>query len=719
MQKLIDKIRDVRDIESAKSALYETVDEHSQIRDALEFAIEAHKPQKRKSGEPYVIHPILVASITSTVTKDTPTIISALLHDVVEDTEYSLDYIKERFGSDVAHLVDGVTKIANYRDQELAPSTSDEKLLKSALSFKKLVLASISDPRALIVKLCDRIHNLLTLDALPEKKQERIAEESLIVYAPIAHKLGISTVKNIIEDLSFKYLFRDEYIKIIEFMEQNEGSLQQKLSELKIEIETMLVKSGFPQDSIEVKGRIKHLYSIYLKMQRKGVAIDEVLDLLAIRVLVKDSLDAYKTLGLIHLSFQPINFRFKDYIATPKDNGYQTLHTTVFYKKAIFEIQVRTFEMDQTAEYGLAAHWKYKKFDKPMGVKTDWLYNLENKSCPIDDFRNFIKSDLYVDEVIVYSPKFDTFSLPNGATALDFAYSIHTDIGNRAKFAYINKERASLLTKLKNGDIVKIDTANSLIYRCSWIDSVKTQHSKKEMRNLCNHRLKDIDEQVGYNILRTVLKLNRRRVEKRLDSLSLLESVSKIPNQLPLLKNILNQYIGELKKNHRFLGFLKRHQFKLKTITKNSLQITSNRNISDIKFNYCCHPKSGDEVVGIIEGDDVYIHHKMCTTFLSELNDDKEMVFVDWELKENSKYKLIANISNERGALGNFLNYLAKQSFDLLSIKSERDSSSNDYTQYFELEMETKEKSIDKVRKQLEYKIKIIHLSNLNDSYKK
>ncbi|DAB29427.1 MAG TPA: bifunctional (p)ppGpp synthase/hydrolase, partial [Sulfurimonas sp. UBA12504] len=465
----IEKVRHLHDVDSAKAYLFSQIPLSVALESALAYSIEAHKHQLRKSGEPYVIHPILVASIAASITNDEAMAIAALLHDVIEDTPSSIEDVLRLFGTDVAHLVEGLTKIDNIRDAELIPSSSNEKLVVSALTFRKMLVASIEDVRVLVVKLCDRLHNMLTLNALPPHKQLRIAEETLVVYAPIAQRLGISFLKNMLEDLSFGYLFREEKHHIDNYLDTNYHAIDMKLSEFKESITRLLLTNGFCEEDFEILSRVKHRYSIYLKMQRKGIGIDEVLDLLAVRILTVDAVRCYNILGLIHLHFQPLSSRFKDYIAVPKDNGYQTIHTTVFHDTTIFEVQIRTYTMHKTAELGVAAHWKYKNGGN--NIKLDWLNNLQYQNESVEDFYELIKNDLYSDDISVFSPTGDPFMLPRGAVALDFAYAVHTEVGNKADSCLINRVKSSLLTEVKNGDIIKIKLADEIVTRCSWIDA--------------------------------------------------------------------------------------------------------------------------------------------------------------------------------------------------------------------------------------------------------
>ncbi|MEO1953614.1 MAG: RelA/SpoT family protein, partial [Campylobacterales bacterium] len=553
----IEKVKHLHDEKLASEYLFSHIDKTPKLLEALEYAKQAHINQFRKSGEAYVVHPILVASIVASITSDESMAIAGLLHDVVEDTDITIEEIEDIFGCDVSHLVEGLTKIDGIRDSELISSSSNEKLVVSALSFRKMLLASIEDVRVLVVKLCDRLHNMLTLEALPNHKQLRIAEETLVVYAPIAHRLGISFLKNLLEDLSFSYLFKEEKHFIDNYLDTNYHAIEMKLNEFKESISKLLITNGFCEDDFKILSRVKHRYSIYLKMQRKGMGIDEVLDLLAVRILVKDSVKCYDILGLIHLTFKPLPSRFKDYIAVPKDNGYQTLHTSVFYNSAIFEVQIRTFEMHNTAELGVAAHWKYKSGGN--NIKLDWLNNLQYQNESVEDFYALAKNDLYSEDISVFSPKGDVFTLPRGAVVLDFAYAVHSEVGNHAKSALVNKEKVSLLQELQNGDIVKIKTSDEIITRCTWIDAVKTSKASTNMKLNCNARLKEINTKSSVNIIATAMGLNHSRVQEWFKSQDC-NNCSSIPTDIEHFKNVIHKYVNYISKNSRFRGFLSRHR---------------------------------------------------------------------------------------------------------------------------------------------------------------
>jgi len=709
----IEKVKHLHDEKSAIQHLFSHITKSKLLEEALAYSSKAHRFQFRKSGEPYVIHPILVASIVASITADESMTIAALLHDVVEDTDVSIDEILDVFGSDVAHLVEGLTKIDIIRDKELIPSHSNEKLVVSALSFRKMLLASIQDVRVLVVKLCDRLHNMLTLDSLPGHKQLRIAEETLVVYAPIAHRLGISFLKNILEDLSFGYLFKEEKHHIDNYLDTNFHAIEMKLEEFKQSIHKLFTTNGFCEDEFEIISRVKHRYSIYLKMQRKGVCIDEVLDLLAVRILTKNAVRCYEVLGLIHLNFQPLSSRFKDYIAVAKDNGYQTIHTTVFYKTAIFEVQIRTFDMHKTAELGVAAHWKYKNGGN--NIKLDWLNNLGYQNESVEDFYELIKNDLYSDDIVVFSPTGQPFTLPRGAVVLDYAYAVHTDIGNKAESSFINKIKAPLLSELHNGDIVRIVTADDIVARCSWIDAVKTSKAKSNIKLNCNARIREINLKSSINIVATAMNLNYSRVEEWFETTKC-ERRSNIPCDIDSFREVINRYIKEISKNSRFKQFLSRHRFKLKSSVISGIEVFSTTSVSDIVFDYCCHPKVGDEIVAFLEKGKAHIHHKMCKTASKKIDSHEKMLFVRWDRQSIYHYDMIVSLHNEKGALAKFLAYLVKLDIDISSVELGKEN--NDYVRYCEIGFESNEADINTIRAKIEKRIKVIHFIRTDDAYR-
>ena len=710
----IEKVKHLHDVDSATAYLFSQITPSDALKKALKYSTKAHENQFRKSGLPYIIHPILVSSIVSSITDDESMAISALLHDVVEDTSITIQEIQNEFGTDVAHLVEGLTKIDTIRDSELVPSNSDERLIISALSFRKMLLASIEDVRVLVVKLCDRLHNMLTLDALPEHKQQRIAEETLVVYGPIAHRLGISFLKNLLEDLSFSYLFKEEKHHIDNYLDTNYHAIEMKLEEFKESIHRLLSKNGFCEDDFEILSRVKHRYSIYLKMQRKGVGIEEVLDLLAVRILTTDPVKCYNILGLIHLNFQPLSSRFKDYIAVAKDNGYQTIHTTVFYNTAIFEVQIRTREMHETAELGVAAHWKYKSGGN-NSIKLDWLNNLGYQNESVEDFYDLIKNDLYSEDISVFSPTGEAFTLPRGAVVLDFAYAVHTYVGDHARSALVNKTKAPLLSELHNGDIVKIDVDDDVITRCSWIDAVKTSKATTNMRHNCNARVRDIDAKTSVCIVATAMNLNNSRIEEWFES-NHCDKRFTIPTDIEHFRDVIHKYITEISQTNRFKTFLSKHRFKLKQYKLRGLEIYSSSSINDVVFDYCCHPKSGDEVVAFLEKGKAHVHHKMCQTAAKKLDNQEPMIFVKWEKLTIYNYDMIVSLHSGKGTLAEFLNFLVKLNIDINSIELGKNKSET--TRYCEIGFELKEANINALRAKIEQKIKVIQLIRTDDAYR-
>lgn len=710
----IENVTRINDVEGAVAHLYKHINPSSAIQNALAFSEQAHHNQFRKSGEPYIIHPVLVASIVANITGDEAMVIAALLHDVIEDTHITIEEVARDYGDDVAHLVEGLTKIDMIRDAELIPSHSDEKLVVSALSFRKMLIASIEDVRVLVVKLCDRLHNMLTLGALTPSKQHRIAEETLVVYAPIASRLGISFLKNLLEDLSFQYLFTEEKRAIDMYLEENFRSINARLSDFCEKLTKMMLENGFNEDDFEILSRVKHHYSIYLKMQRKGISIDEILDLLAVRILVKKPLDCYRVFGMVHLNFQPLSSRFKDYIAIPKENGYQTLHTSVFDSTAIFEVQIRTYEMHKTAELGVAAHWKYKSGgNNPISL--DWLHNLQYQNESVEAFYELIKNDLFSEDISVFSPKGKPFTLPRGAVALDFAYAVHTEIGDSAEGCLINKEKASLLSELHNGDIVKITTASKKINRCSWIDAVKTSRAKASMRANCNQRIRAIDTESGINILSTIFNMDPVRIDELFNETHLDEQRHRIPSELDLLKETVNRFTQELGENNRF-SFLSRNRFKVKPYVFASLEVYSNNSVSDAVFDYCCHPKTGDEIVAFLQDGKAHIHHKMCKNAAGMIDRREPMVYVRWKAQHYFRYHLIISMQSAKGVLADLLTYMAKMGADINSIELGKEKS--EHTQYCEMEFQTLEADINRLRSKLERKGKIIQFFRTDDAYR-
>lgn len=715
LEHLIDDIVETNDIEGAKKLFYQIEQPTPLLVNAIQLCIRQHDGQFRKSGEPYAIHPILVSCIVAFLGGDDDMIIAALLHDVVEDTDYTLDKIIDEFGEGVAKLVEGLTKIVTIRDDKLAHSNeATSKLKATALTFRKMLLVSIEDVRVLVVKLCDRLHNMLTLGALRPDKQVRIAQETLLVYAPIAHRLGISAIKNFLEDLSFKYVMPHEYEKIDKYLTENKQQLWMNLNAFSTKISELLLTNGFTYDSFKIQKRLKHYYSIYLKMQRKGISIEEVLDLLAVRIIVKEPQDCYLVLGIIHMKFNPLISRFKDYVALPKQNGYQTIHTTVFNENMIIEAQIRTFDMHQTAEYGVAAHWKYK-YNGSINPKLDWLSDIGIKEDDdVENLYEYAKDSLYVEDIAVYSPKGGIFTLPRGATALDYAYEIHSEVGLRATQAYVNRIRVPLLTELKNGDIVHIITGNEPHYRCSWLNSVKTGKAKATIKSFCKQKLHDINQEVALNMLCAIFSARKKTIKNWLENENLIKKFSRIAYDSVYLKDVVNA-LKKYPKKEKLFFFTDKYEIKKQKF--DNIVVYSNFNVSSVEFDYCCNPKRGDDIMGFRNGHDVSVHHKFCERALNLMRNGNENIFVKWTRIAPHRYKIILSIENKRGSLASFLAYLAKLDVDLVSIKLSENSEKS--VDYFEMTIELNENlNSNDIKEKLKNKYKIIEFTSLNDAYK-
>jgi len=713
----LSKAKEIHTIEEAKALLWEQIPSPlPATTKALELSLTAHDGQQRKSGEPYIVHPILVAAITAAFSNDETMVQAALLHDVVEDTHFDIEDLEREFGDDVAHMVEGLTKIVEIRDEELAPSGSDERLINSALSFRKMLIASIKDIRVLVIKLCDRLHNMLTLDALTPQKQKRIAEETLVVYAPIAHRLGISRLKNHLEDLSFYYIYPEDYQKIDTYMKSNAQNLQFKLNAFIQKVRDTMDKDGFDQEQFEIIGRVKHYYSIYLKMHRKGVSIEEVLDLLAIRIIVKEPIECYRVLGLMHLTFTPLISRFKDYIAVPKENGYKTIHTTLFNEEGIVEAQIRTAQMHRLAEYGVAAHWKYK--DGGDSVNLEWLESLNFQKESVEEFYELAKSDLFTEDITVFSPKGDYYTLPKGSVALDFAYAIHSQVGAAATSALVNKHKSSLLTILKNGDIVKILKDKAAHLHCSWLDAVKTSKAQDGIRSHCRARIKESDTQSAYNILATLFAQKSAAMKKLVERVELKDSIYKLPVQRDYYKETIHKiadYTGT--KEVRFWELLKKGYKKPVIKEIEHFKFFTNKPLDGVEFDYCCHPKVGDQIVAFYKDSKAIIHHKLCKKAYSKILAEEPMIHVSWSSSKLSRYRLIISLQNQRGILADLLAQLSELDLNVISI--ELGIQSSESAEYCQIEVESNESKKSILSGKISQKFKLVEIISLDDAYNK
>ncbi|MDY0066577.1 MAG: bifunctional GTP diphosphokinase/guanosine-3',5'-bis pyrophosphate 3'-pyrophosphohydrolase [Steroidobacteraceae bacterium] len=484
------------------------------VRDAYDFAAAAHEGQKRLSGEPYIAHPVAVANILADLHLDAPTIIAAILHDVIEDTTTAKDEIAERFGADVAELVDGVSKLDHIQFRSRAEAQAE--------SFRKMLLAMVRDIRVIMVKLADRTHNMRTLGSVPPAKRRTVARETLEIYAPIANRLGIHTIKSELEDLGFKALYPDRYRVIEKALRKARGNQKQFVGKILGNLRGALAKAGVQG---RVEGREKHLYSVYQKMRRKRAPLNSIVDVFGFRIVV-DSVDTcYRVLGIVHGLYRPMPGRFKDYIAIPRINGYQSLHTTLFGPNGMpIEVQIRTEEMHRVAEAGIAAHWQYKSGEDVGKAYRDraseWLQQLMEMphSGNSEEFMESVKVDLFPDKVYVFTPRGEIRRLPRNATAVDFAYSVHTDIGNHCVAAKVDRRLAPLRTPLRNGQTVEIITAKGATPNPAWVNFVVTAKARAAIR----HYLKGLKHSEA-------VELGKRLLNQALAELSL--TLKKIPEE--------------------------------------------------------------------------------------------------------------------------------------------------------------------------------------------
>ncbi len=618
-EKIIDELLDKVDYLQDK--------DKNQIKEAAEYIVKKHEGQFRKSGEPYYIHPIEAAKILADLKLDKTTIVSGLLHDVVEDTDTTLEEISERFGEDVALIVDGVTKISKYK------FTSKEEA--EAENFRKMLVSMAKDIRVILVKLADRLHNIRTLQYLPEHKQKRISKETLDIYAPLAARLGLWKIKSELEDISFKYYNPEEYKRITTYVAQSKSAQEKFLKEEVVpKIKEALEKHGI---KAEIQYRTKHIYSIYEKTIRKNISLSDVYDIYGIRILVNDIKDCYLTLGIIHSLWPPVPGRFKDYISLPKSNMYQALHTTVITEKGKFvEIQIKTWDMHKIAEEGIAAHWRYKggKYLSDKDLKSfTWLRNVleslkEEKSKEVI---SSIKHDIASDEIFVFTPKGDLIKLPVGATPVDFAYHIHTQVGHKTAGAKINGRIVPLDTKLKNGDVVEIITAKVSKPSRDWLKFVVTTKAKTHIKQYLakqeRKRLLKFGEKLLNKFLRkidkTVQSLTDEEKKKLLDRFnfkSFDDFIIAVGEGKISPKKILGTLKGEIEKSK-----------KGKSVQKSDLRDVAVEvdGISNILTSIakCCCPIPGDEIVGVIlKGRGISIHSKDCPNIKSILENEPDRI---------------------------------------------------------------------------------------------
>ena len=667
------------------------------VQKALEFATKAHADQFRKSGEPYIIHPIQVAGILAELQMDPHTVATGFLHDVVEDTDITLADLTKEFGADVAMLVDGVTKLGKIKYK-----SHEEQL---AENHRKMLIAMAQDLRVIMVKLADRLHNMRTLKHLREDKQRRIAQETLEIYAPLAHRLGISRIKWELEDTSLRYINPQQYYRIVHLMKtkrtEREAYVEETVEELRVATEELDIYA-------EIYGRPKHLYSIYRKMVDKKKQFDEIYDLLAIRVLVDSIKDCYAVLGTIHTKWKPMPGRFKDYIAVPKANMYQSLHTTVIGPQGNpVEIQIRTHEMHEIAEFGVAAHWAYKegKTDKVQGDNltpaVGWfkeILELQDESFDASDFMEGVKGDIFSDKVYVFTPNGDVSELPQGSGPLDFAYNIHTDIGNKTVGAKVNGKMVQLDYKLKNGDIVEIMTSpNSFGPSRDWIKLVRTSKAKNKIKRFFKTQDRDENIAKGHDMLVKTLNDMGFVPKECLTKAKLQEALQKFNYQSDddlfaavgfgevsptTLANRLTEEERkerEIEKQKQQVQDLltqpvKKEPEKMKVRHEGGIVIQGVDNLL-VRISRCCNPVPGDPIVGYItKGRGISIHRADCPNVLHAEDLADRTIEVEWEDADNANKEYDADIEiygyDRAGLLNDILQTVSSMSKRLVGVEA-------------------------------------------------
>jgi GTP pyrophosphokinase len=667
------------DLEALRKDLFAAIhEEHpgvdlAPVGAAFDLAVSAHEGQRRGSGEPYVTHPIASAQILAELGIDPIAIQAALLHDVPEDTEYSLTDVEEKFGSEVAQLVDGVTKLSKF-------STHSHEQ-QQAENIRKMLLAMAQDIRVVLIKLADRLHNMRTLYGLPSEKQQRIARQTMEIYAPLAERLGIWQMKWELEDLAFKALEPERFRELAKLLDTRRQGRESHIDRAIAELRPRLEAAGIKAD---LQGRPKHIYSIYKKMERKSAEFGEIYDVYAIRILVDEVRDCYAALGIVHSLWRQIPGQFDDYIAVPKNNLYQSLHTAVIALDGKpLEIQIRTHKMHQVSEVGIAAHWRYKegtKSDREYDAKLAWLRQLLDWQRDVSDATEFvegIKLDIFQDQVFVFTPKGDIKDLPAGATPLDFAYRIHTDVGHRTIGAKVNNRLVPLDYRLKNGDIVEVVTTKGEHGPSrDWMNVVKTSHAREKIRQW--FKRKDRDENIVHG---------RESLERELRRLARTSIGAVGPDR-----------IGDVAKHYNYetlddfyaaigygavgaqsvvmrLGVVDDTQDTLPTVAPPQ-QLTRTggvrvKGVGDllVRFAKCCHPIPGDPIVGFItRGKGVTVHLQSCPTVVNE-REVSRLIEVEWEAAPSQSYPIAIRVEayDRTGLLSDITQVVAENKVNILA----------------------------------------------------
>lgn len=662
------------------------------IRAAYECAAAAHEGQKRRNGEPYIIHPVAVAKIIAEMGLDTDSICAGLLHDCIEDTKFGYREIENKFGTSVAELVDGVTRLGMLRYSKEQEQFED---------LRKMFMAMAKDIRVILIKLADRLHNARTFQFLPERKQRDKALETMEIYAPIAHRLGMSRIKWELEDLCLQVLDPIGYQEIVDGLEKESERYDEFLDHIKERIASKLDEAHITHD---ISARVKHIYSIYRKMYAQHKNINEIYDICAVRVIVEDVADCYNVLGYVHDLYKPIPGRFKDYISTPKPNGYQSLHTTVIGREGIpFEIQIRTGEMHRMAEYGVAAHWKYKQGLDRVGNEEafSWIRQLleAQQDTEAEDFIKAIKVELFADEVFVFTPKGDVINMPAGATPIDMAYAIHSAVGNRMVGAKVNGRIVQIDSHLKNGDIVEILTSKETHGPSrDWIKIVRTtearnkikQWFKKECReeNIVKGK-EDLDRELRANLLYHGFYENEEVIQNTLNKFSYQNidemyaaigyggiTLTKVINKIKDEVGKIRRAAGRAEKAEQMVAQAQQPQSKKKTRHSQSGVIVEGIDNCLVKFARCCTPIPGDDIIGFItRGYGVSIHRRDCVNVRNneEEKDRSRWVNCWWDevlLERSNQFSTALQIStrSRTGILAEIMVLLAQSKVNVRDL---------------------------------------------------
>jgi GTP diphosphokinase / guanosine-3',5'-bis(diphosphate) 3'-diphosphatase len=646
---------------------------------AFRFGQQAHLGQKRSSGDDYVSHCVEVAKILAELHLDSVTIASGLIHDVVEDTSITVADVEREFGREIAQIVDGVTKIGN-----ISFRSRQERQVEN---YRKLLLSVAKDVRVILIKLADRLHNMRTLDYLPEDKRRRIAQETMDLYAPLAHRFGMARMRWELEDLAFKHLEPIEYRKLARLVAQKRGERERLIALMAQPLEKELQRATIQQ--VDVTGRPKHLWSIYKKMKQREKPYEEIYDLLAIRVLVNSVPDCYHALGIIHDGWTPLQERIKDYIAQPKSNGYQSLHTTVFGPgRQLFEVQIRTFDMHRTAEYGIAAHWLYKEnaksadeLDRALGWFRQVLELQLDAKTP-DEFLEFLKLDLYQDEIFVFTPTGDVLQLPKGATPIDFAFAVHTEVGLHCQGARVNGRIAPLSRQLRNSDTVEIITSSSARPSRDWLSHVRTGRSRHKIRQWIKQEEQSTSARLGREMLdrevrrRSLAKPDETALAAAAKALNLndakhlIASIGQGDVHVAQALRIMYPEIEAASEPPARTSAFERLVQRMRGTAK-GVRIQGVDGLM-VRYSQCCQPVPGDPVVGYVtRGRGVSIHRSDCPNVLLLSHEPERRLDIDWQEMEGEIFlvRLAIEGTDRRGLYGDVAEAVTNAGTDIKSME--------------------------------------------------